>query len=88
MAYVFEGALSAGGSEYGPGNLLIAGQGDYWSLSAGAAGAQVLLLRGNPLREPVANHGPFVMNTPAEIEAAIRDYRDGKLVQSTRQDRE
>ncbi|HSG55222.1 MAG TPA: pirin-like C-terminal cupin domain-containing protein [Paracoccaceae bacterium] len=36
-------------------------------------------MRGRPLGEPVAHYGPFVMNTAAEIEQAIRDYQGGKF---------
>jgi len=39
-----------------------------------------LLLAGRPLGEPVVQHGPFVMNTQAEIEQAIADYKKGQLV--------
>jgi redox-sensitive bicupin YhaK (pirin superfamily) len=39
----------------------------------------VLVLAGRPLREPVVQYGPFVMNTRAEIEQAIADYRSGAL---------
>jgi quercetin 2,3-dioxygenase len=39
----------------------------------------VLVLGGAPLREPVVNHGPFVMNTKAEIATAIEDYEAGRL---------
>jgi len=42
--------------------------------------SRFLLLAGFPLREPVASWGPFVMNTPEEIEQAISDFRDGNLV--------
>ena len=49
-------------------------------LTAGAEGAQALVLSGRPLGEPVVQHGPFVMNTQAQIEQALRDYRNDQLV--------
>ena len=39
-----------------------------------------LVLAGRPLREPIAQYGPFVMNSPEEIDQAIRDYREGVFV--------
>ncbi|MDU5675492.1 MAG: pirin-like C-terminal cupin domain-containing protein, partial [Pseudomonas aeruginosa] len=39
----------------------------------------VLVLAGKPLREPIVQYGPFVMNSREEIEQALRDYRDGVL---------
>jgi redox-sensitive bicupin YhaK (pirin superfamily) len=41
----------------------------------------VLLLSGEPLNETIAGHGPFVMNTRAEITQAIQDYNNGKFGQ-------
>ena len=40
------------------------------------------MIGGRPLREPVVHYGPFVMNTAAEIEQALRDYRSGRLAEA------
>lgn len=44
-------------------------------LEAGADGAELLLLQGRPIREPIVQHGPFVMNTREEIRQAVYDYQ-------------
>ena len=41
--------------------------------------ATILVLNGKPLNEPIAGMGPFVMNTQAEIEQAMADYRSGRM---------
>ena len=86
LAYVYQGSLLAGAIEVGAGNLLISGAGSRWQLEAGSNGASVLLLRGEPLLEPVAQHGPFVMNTPEEIQQAIVDYQSGEFLSAHAQD--
>ena len=57
----------------------VLGTGDAVSVTAGAQGARLILLAGRPLREPVVQYGPFVMNTREEIEQALQDYSSGKL---------
>ena len=48
-------------------------------LVAGDEPTRVLLIAGRPLQEPIAQHGPFVMNTQAELIRAVRDYQAGTL---------
>ena len=43
-------------------------------LRSGPSGAKILVLQGNPIAEPVVQHGPFVMNTKEEISQAFNDY--------------
>ena len=48
-------------------------------LLRGAGGARLLLIAGQPLHEPIAQWGPFVMNQREEIEQALADYRAGRF---------
>jgi len=43
----------------------------------GTPGAKILLIAGQPLNEPIAQHGPFVMNTREELIQAVDDFRAG-----------
>jgi redox-sensitive bicupin YhaK (pirin superfamily) len=45
-----------------------------------AAGSRLLVITGKPIGEPIVQRGPFVMNTAAEIQQAIRDFSEGRLV--------
>jgi redox-sensitive bicupin YhaK (pirin superfamily) len=84
FAYVFEGeaAIGEAGAVVRDGQLALLGPGDRVRLAsapAAARSARLLLLGGVPLREPVARHGPFVMNTEGEIRQAIVDYQAGRM---------
>ena len=76
LLLVFRGATT----ELSAGQMGIYRQGDALSLTASDQGVRALLLAGTPLREPISQYGPFVMNTQAEIEQAISDYNEGRLV--------
>ena len=49
------------------------------ALRAGAQGARAILVAGQPLKEPIAQYGPFVMNTQQEIFQAVQDFNAGRL---------
>ena len=81
--YVYEGSAlvgAAGAVKPLPHRAAgVLSDGDSVQVQAGAEGVRFLLLAAKPLREPVVQYGPFVMNTREEIEQAIADYRDGRL---------
>jgi quercetin 2,3-dioxygenase len=66
--------------------LVIFGDGDMVEVSAGAGGGRFLLAAARPLGEPIARHGPFVMNTRAEIEQTLQDLRSGHFIRKEPRD--
>ena len=56
------------------------GKGDEVTVTAGPDGIRFLLVAGAPIREPVAWHGPIVMNTAEEIRQAVKDLRNGTFI--------
>ena len=81
FVYVYRGDVAIGGTQVPAQRMAIlandAGS-DGVVLKAGPA-SRVLLIAGKPLGEPIAQHGPFVMNTTEEIYQAVRDYQSGKF---------
>jgi redox-sensitive bicupin YhaK (pirin superfamily) len=74
--YFFEGSgLSVGGRTIPSYHHVAVHPGSDLALTAGDDVAELLMLQGEPIGEPVARHGPFVMNTSAEIQQAYADYR-------------
>jgi redox-sensitive bicupin YhaK (pirin superfamily) len=76
VLYVFEGeTLRVGDVEVGNDTGVVLRPNVPAPLTAGPAEVEAILLQGRPIGAPVAQYGPFVMNTKAEIERAFDDYR-------------
>ncbi|AKH44139.1 hypothetical protein FHS61_001458 [Altererythrobacter atlanticus] len=80
---VYHGSLSLGAEgeaqEVHDPDLAVMAQGDTIRMVAGKEGARALLIAAQPIGEPVARYGPFVMNTPEEIQQAFTDFQNGKF---------
>jgi len=89
FAYVFEGAGHFSGSEAAEGDpvesvhMLVFEDGDRIEAYS-EKGLRFLLIAGAPFAEPVAPYGPFVMNTPDEIQQAFIDLRNGTFVEDSK----
>jgi quercetin 2,3-dioxygenase len=81
FAYVYEGdaKIGAASTAIARVELALLTQGATLPVTAGAAGARLIVVAARPLKEPVARYGPFVMNTPDEIRQAFEDYQAGRL---------
>lgn len=77
FVYVYRGDVDVAGTQVPAQRMaLLANDGDGVSLHA-LADSRALLIAGEPLREPIAQYGPFVMNTQDEIAQAVHDYQSG-----------
>jgi redox-sensitive bicupin YhaK (pirin superfamily) len=87
LVYVLAGSGRAGveGRPVRTGQMVVFGHGDHLTIAADDTqesryGAlEVLVLGGEPIREPVAQYGPFVMNTRQELQQAVEDFQKGRL---------
>ena len=79
MLYAFGGSLAVEGRSLHDGGLGLLSEGDTVTMVAEEDGAELLILGGPELGEPIARYGPFVMNTRQEIYQAIEDYNNGTL---------
>lgn len=85
LAYVLAGRGEIGDAPVQTGVLTVLADGDNVRITGAAVqdgnapSLEVFLLGGTPLREPVVQYGPFVMNTQAEIQEAFADYQSGRL---------
>lgn len=81
FVYVYRGAVHIDGKTVGEGRMGILGHAPDAEgvVLTATERAQVLLIGGKPLGEPIVQYGPFVMNTQEQIYQAIADFREGRL---------
>ena len=81
FVYVYRGEVRIGGETLPAQRMgILANEAGADGVAIEADGeAKVLLIAGRPLNEPIAQYGPFVMNTDQEIYQALNDFRDGRL---------
>jgi redox-sensitive bicupin YhaK (pirin superfamily) len=77
FAFVFAGAVSVAGQPVVAGQLAVLSDRGHLELRGTAEASRVLLVAARPLGEPIAKHGPFVMNTVDELRQAASDYQRG-----------
>lgn len=58
---------------------ILSREGNTIRLESGTEGVKFMILDGEPIKEPIAARGPFVMNTDAELRQAIADYQAGRM---------
>jgi redox-sensitive bicupin YhaK (pirin superfamily) len=78
FVYLIEGAVSVDGTKLEGSNLAVLDQGESIEILAQQS-SRLLLVAGQPLAEPIARRGPFVMNSEAELQQAFHDYQEGRF---------
>jgi redox-sensitive bicupin YhaK (pirin superfamily) len=79
FVYPYEGSVTIGDKTLATQEAGVLGDGDRVLVATASGPARFLLLAAKKLREPIAQYGPFVMNTRQEIEQAVRDFQSGQL---------
>lgn len=88
QVYVYKGAIDNGAIDKNNHSVISARQlgiyskGEKLILKAGTAGAELLVLSGRPIEEPLVQYGPFVMNTAEQIEQAMKDFQSPDFLRS------
>jgi redox-sensitive bicupin YhaK (pirin superfamily) len=80
FVYLFEGSAESDSQSLPKHSLSVFSQGDSVVVNSTSAETRFIVVGGKPIREPIVQYGPFVMNTRAEIEQAFSDYQSGRLV--------
>ena len=81
FVYVYRGQAEVGGTQVGSQRMAILANSDATDgvVVRAESQARLLLIAGRPLNEPIAQYGPFVMNSQQEIHQAVRDFQSGRF---------
>jgi redox-sensitive bicupin YhaK (pirin superfamily) len=82
FAYVFDGKGSFEDTEVEAVHMVVFGLGDQVKVRAGISPVRFVLVAGRPIGESIVPYGPFVMNTPEEIQQALTDLKNGTFVRT------
>lgn len=77
LVYIYKGTTDLIATR----QLGVYGKGKNLQLKAGPSGAELLILSGRPINEPLVQYGPFVMNTREEIERALKDFQSRQFLE-------
>lgn len=77
--YVYEGSVRIGSTTVDAHQLAVLTPGERVEIAARDRAARAILVAGQPLREPIARYGPFVMNTRQEVLQAFADFQAGRF---------
>lgn len=80
FVYVFEGDAVSEDTALPQHSFAVLGDGETLEITAGDKPVRFIMVAGKPIKEPIVQYGPFVMNTTEEIHQAMNDYHDGSLV--------
>jgi redox-sensitive bicupin YhaK (pirin superfamily) len=80
LVAVLDGAVTIGDVRVGPETVAVLDRGaGNFAVAGGATDSRILILAGEPIAEPIAAMGPFVMNTKDELFRAVEDFRNGRM---------
>ncbi|MEP6935867.1 MAG: pirin-like C-terminal cupin domain-containing protein, partial [Nitrospirota bacterium] len=78
--FVMQGGVSVNGSpNAGEAELIVCNRNGSQVTIEAQEDSRILIMSGEPIQEPIARYGPFVMNTKAELVEAVQDYQAGKM---------
>jgi len=77
--FIFEGGIHLDSADIVTNRLVVLEDGDHLEVTGSGQGGRFILVSADPIKEPVARYGPFVMNTREELYQAFEDFQSGRF---------